>query len=702
MSSTEHYDDSTSHDSAAEDTSTEPAAGEYRAAGSSAPENTGGVLGAAQEVIEVRRNGGLAGLVGVVSSIVAIAWLARAVQSGSLMDWVLFAVIGLLGVVWLHAFVDARTPLLVADELGVRLRLGRVWRGLPWGAIASVEHKPRRGLFRDGRIAIHPHNLDRVLAEMDASGRRQSAVSERLHGAPLAVPLGLSTRVNDLREDLTTSLRVLAGDVAQVVEIEARAKKAAHEHDNQDSDNRDWDAHDGETDGDTDGDTDWDTGLNPPSADPVGVTHGGASGLFGAPSDEIDGEDRDHPEAPEDDSERDSSEPEPTSRLRTSLLGLRSSIAGRLARSQPPRHLDEDARRLWAELDGPDGDPGETADRTPGGSAGPAPMMASPTPTPLRDPASVARIEVQSNLFVEGNAARKLQQSEIDTGLPEGRELRRDGSVNLVEDTVVWSDRVRPISTAGDPVEPLVIDDFGIEPAIEPIIGPDLAAARTRLGLSVDALAGRTRIRPHVIESIEVDDFHACGGDFYARGHLRTLARVLGLDIAPLLKSYDEKYADAPINPRRVFEADLASSAGGGLRATRGGPNWSMLVAVVMALVLAWSIARLAMDAPVEIQNPTPVLNGSDGPNQTAPIGGNVTLKVSSSSSTHLEVRDGNNKVIFSDDVEFGEVHRIDVLPPVRVSADDAGAIDVEIDGTDRGALGADGKKAQKSFRAEQ
>ena len=89
-----------------------------------------------------------------------------------------------------------------------------------------------------------------------------------------------------------------------------------------------------------------------------------------------------------------------------------------------------------------------------------------------------------------------------------------------------------------------------------------------------------------MIESIEVDDFEPCGGDFYARGHLRTLARVLGIDVTPLLASYDERYAHAPINPRRVFEAELATGANGSIRSTRGGPNWSVLVAVVMALVL--------------------------------------------------------------------------------------------------------------------
>ena len=59
-----------------------------------------------------------------------------------------------------------------------------------------------------------------------------------------------------------------------------------------------------------------------------------------------------------------------------------------------------------------------------------------------------------------------------------------------------------------------------------------------------------------MIEALEIDDFLPCGGDFYARGHLRTLARVLGLDAAPLPETYAERYADAPVDPRRVFEAE--------------------------------------------------------------------------------------------------------------------------------------------------
>jgi len=65
--------------------------------------------------------------------------------------------------------------------------------------------------------------------------------------------------------------------------------------------------------------------------------------------------------------------------------------------------------------------------------------------------------------------------------------------------------------------------------------------------MSVDDLAERTRIRPYVIESIEMGDFSPCGGDFYARGHLRMLASVLGVDPAPIVSSYDAHLASAPV-----------------------------------------------------------------------------------------------------------------------------------------------------------
>ena len=130
-----------------------------------------------------------------------------------------------------------------------------------------------------------------------------------------------------------------------------------------------------------------------------------------------------------------------------------------------------------------------------------------------------------------------------------------------------------------------------------PVIGPQIRQARERLGVSVDDLANRTRIRTHVIEALEVDDFEPCGGDFYARGHIRALSRVVGIDAEPLVHSYDARYAAGPISPRTVFQADFAAGSSGALRRGVGGPHWGALVATVLVLTLVWGVARIVFGA---------------------------------------------------------------------------------------------------------
>ena len=69
--------------------------------------------------------------------------------------------------------------------------------------------------------------------------------------------------------------------------------------------------------------------------------------------------------------------------------------------------------------------------------------------------------------------------------------------------------------------------------------GQALAAARHEAGLTVAEVSQKTRIREAIIRSIERDDYSACGGDFYARGHIRAMARAAGADPAPLIREYD-------------------------------------------------------------------------------------------------------------------------------------------------------------------
>ena len=73
-------------------------------------------------------------------------------------------------------------------------------------------------------------------------------------------------------------------------------------------------------------------------------------------------------------------------------------------------------------------------------------------------------------------------------------------------------------------------------------IGATLADARWRAHLTVDEVSSRTRIREAIIWGIEQDDFSVCGGDAYARGHIRAIAQAIGIDSDPLIRQYDETY----------------------------------------------------------------------------------------------------------------------------------------------------------------
>jgi len=77
-------------------------------------------------------------------------------------------------------------------------------------------------------------------------------------------------------------------------------------------------------------------------------------------------------------------------------------------------------------------------------------------------------------------------------------------------------------------------------------IGGALAEARSEAGLTIAQVSERTRIRETIIRGIELDDYSACGGDYYARGHIRAIARVVGADPVPLIEEYDAAHLPPP------------------------------------------------------------------------------------------------------------------------------------------------------------
>ena len=86
-------------------------------------------------------------------------------------------------------------------------------------------------------------------------------------------------------------------------------------------------------------------------------------------------------------------------------------------------------------------------------------------------------------------------------------------------------------------------------------IGDTLAEARRQAGLTITQVSQQTRIRESIIRAIEQGDFSPCGGDFYARGHIRSIADVVGVDPVPLIREYDEEHGPpGSMRASQIFE----------------------------------------------------------------------------------------------------------------------------------------------------
>ena len=74
-------------------------------------------------------------------------------------------------------------------------------------------------------------------------------------------------------------------------------------------------------------------------------------------------------------------------------------------------------------------------------------------------------------------------------------------------------------------------------------LGQFIQGARESAGLSIDELANVTSIRPGLLIEIEKNNFISCGGDTYARGHLRNIAAKIYVDPQILIDMYNSEHS---------------------------------------------------------------------------------------------------------------------------------------------------------------
>ncbi|SFD63900.1 helix-turn-helix domain-containing protein [Streptomyces aidingensis] len=261
-------------------------------------------------------------------------------------------------------------------------------------------------------------------------------------------------------------------------------------------------------------------------------------------------------------------------------------------------------------------------------------------------------------------------------------------------------------------------------PSDRPSVGRTLQQARLAAKLTVEEVSATTRVRVPIIQSIEQDDFSRCGGDVYARGHIRTLARAVGIDPAELIEQFNAERGTAPVTvpTAPVFEAER-------IRPEPRRPNWTAaMMAAIVAVVGFVAFTVFSGDdketgtVAEDTTNGGPQAEETTGPEPEEepgkPVGDTgqqpeptptdsavagvpadkVTVKVEANGRSWISVKDQNGQQLFEGELNSGDSETFTADEQIDLVTGNAGAIELYVNGKHIDDVGGAGEVQRLSF----
>jgi len=241
-------------------------------------------------------------------------------------------------------------------------------------------------------------------------------------------------------------------------------------------------------------------------------------------------------------------------------------------------------------------------------------------------------------------------------------------------------------------------------------LGALIAKSRTDAHLSIEDLAKATNIPSTLLREMENDNFKKCGGETYARGHLRNIAAKLGIDERIFLDLFEAEVT-APAKPIREMlnENNVTMPYQEPKRV-----SWKVLAAGSAAALLLFAGFQFFFSNVDNGNEPEIFIATSATPSQEAVesvapstaaspeiIGGvNVEL-VASRGTTWLLATNENGEVLFSGQIRQGSSKSFREATQVNLRVGNAGGVDISVNGEDVGSVGANREVVNLTYNAD-
>ena len=136
-------------------------------------------------------------------------------------------------------------------------------------------------------------------------------------------------------------------------------------------------------------------------------------------------------------------------------------------------------------------------------------------------------------------------------------------------------------------------------------LGSTLRDAREAARLSIENLSESTSIRVGLLMEMEANDFLSCGGDTYARGHLRNIAAKLGANPQFFIDLYNEEHS----TEHRAIQDLLVENNVLQVPREEKKVSWKVPAGISLAILLVIGIVQIVIsnqssDVPASVTSP--------------------------------------------------------------------------------------------------
>ena len=241
-------------------------------------------------------------------------------------------------------------------------------------------------------------------------------------------------------------------------------------------------------------------------------------------------------------------------------------------------------------------------------------------------------------------------------------------------------------------------------------LGSLITQARKSAGLSIEDLSAATNIRGSLLREMEADSFSNCGGETYARGHIRNIATKLGVDPLVFIAAFEEEQMQVDRSMQDLLVEKGVMKEPQEARKV----SWKVLATISVSSLFIVGLAQIIISNTSSLDIPEPIATTSESASPTTSASASEatpTAEATVSTGTGVElvitatrakswlfVSDASGRTLFSGQIARGTTKTFSTDLSLNVKIGNAGGVDLTVNGKPVDPIGADGEVVSVSY----